>query len=287
MTSQTKFYSLLALGVSALSLNACGIGHPNSMPSGYTYHHDEYKSATPAPSHKVSSKQRKYMDATQAEQFRSSVYDVLARMTSRAGMPPKPVYVLAPEPLTTFYANIDNDLRESMRAIGYAISDVPVGAYVFTYNAQYLDSARGIDMSGQPNVELMLKVFDSANADARQLTQEVGRYYVQGAETLDIQPTHYSDLPSYRQIKDQMDGFESHAPARTATGGLNTLAAPTSQQMPIIHAPSMTEPSVPPQYNTMPVQGVVIDSSGISYDEPLADYRPSAPRARISREMEY
>jgi hypothetical protein len=282
MVSQTKLYSFLVLGASALSLSACGIGHPNAMPSGYTYHHQDYKSAVPAPSSKVSAKQRKYMDATQAEQFRSSVYDLLSRMTSRAGLPPKPVYVLAPNPLTTFYANIDNDLRESMRSIGYAISDIPVGAYVFTYNAQHLDSPRGVDVTGQPNVEFMLKVFDSSDAEARQLTQEIGRYYIQGAETLHIQPTHYSDLPSYKQIKDQMDGFKSYEPARTATGSLNSIAVPSSQKIPIMPTPT--------QYDTTPVQAVVIDSSGISYDEPLDDYRPSipnTPRVRISREIEY
>jgi hypothetical protein len=286
MVFQTKIYSVLAFGVSALSLSGC-IGHPNSMPGGYTYHHQEYKSATPAPSYKVTAKQRQYMDVVQAEQFRSSVYDLLSRMTVRSGLPPKPVYVLAPEPLTTFYANIDNDLRESMRAIGYAISDVPVGAYVFTYNAEYLDEVRGVDVSGQSNVELMLKVFDYASPKARQLTQEIGRYYIQGAETLHIQPTHYSDLPSYQQIKNQIDGFESYEPVRTATGGLNTITSSASQQMPLIDAPSQVEPSVPTQYITQPMQGAVVDSSGISYGAPLGDYQPSTPRARISKEMEY
>ena len=290
MVSHRKFYGLLAIGVSTISLGACSVGHPNFMPSGYTYHHQDYKSPTPAPSRKVTGKQRHYMDALQAEQFRDSVYDLVSRLSSRAGMPPKPVYVLAPDPMTTFYANIDNDLRESMRALGYAISDIPAGAYVFAYNAQYLDTARGIDMAGQPNVELMLKVFDSAAPDARQLTQETGRYYIQGAETLYIQPTHYAGLPTYQRIKNQIKGFEAREaePERTATGELNHVVAPQSQQMPMLHAPSMMEPPVPPEYNTRPVQGVVIDSTGVSYADPaMSDYQPSAPRARISKEIDY
>ena len=139
--SRMLYAGLLTAGVSALALSGCS--HPNAMPTGYTYHNDTYKSAAPPPSRKITAEQRKYMDAAQAEQFRDAIYDLLTRLSSRAGMPPKPVYILAPDPMTTFYANIDNDLREGMRHLGYAISDVPTGAYVFAYNANLIERPRG------------------------------------------------------------------------------------------------------------------------------------------------
>lgn len=300
MSSQ-KIITTFILGASALSLSACGIGHPNAMPSGYTYHHQEFKSPTPAPSSKVTVKQRQNMDAVQAEQFRNAVYDLLNKMTMRAGMAPKPVYVVAPDPMTTFYANIDNDLRESMRAIGYAISDVPVGSYVFAYSAQDIEYPQGVDIAGQPNVELTLRVFDSVNPEARQLTQEIGRYYIQGAEDLYIKPTNYSQLPTFKRIQSQMEGFEEFEPTRTATGALNSEVKLQSNQMPMVEQRAIAEPSAPVEYTTMPIEPMVIDSYGVSEDTSMEvvmpevsyapsgyeDYQPSVPRARVSKKINY
>jgi hypothetical protein len=290
MTSRkiSKYVLPTILGVSALSLTACNIGHPNSMPTGYTYHHQDYKSPTPAPSAKVTAKQRQNMDSVQAEQFRNAIYDLLNKLTMRAGLPPKPVYVLAPDPMTTFYANIDNDLRESMRTLGYAISDIPTGAYVFSYSAEELDYPVGLDIAGQPNVELTIRVFNSAKPDARQLTEEVGRYFIKGADTLYIKPTSYSQLPTYKRIKRQMEGFESYDPNRTASGALNTELAPENQQMPMVNYSRTMEPPPATNYTTRPIAPVTIDSAGVSYD-PMIDqeYQPSTPRSRVSKKIDY
>ena len=197
MTFQKNKLSLFALTLSVLSLNACGFTHPNAMPTGYNYHHENYKSPITETSSKVTVEQRQYMDAAQAEQFRNAVYDLLERLTMRAGMPPKPVFVVAPEPMTTFYANIDNDLRESMRHIGYAISDTPNGSYVFTYEATPLEQTN----TNSNNVHLTLRIFDSFSATARQLTEESGAYFIQGADKLNIEASRYRGLPSPAQIQ--------------------------------------------------------------------------------------
>ncbi|HPD82992.1 MAG: hypothetical protein R3D88_04175 [Alphaproteobacteria bacterium] len=193
MLYHKKSFRFLTLGFSVLAVSACA--HPNAFPSGYTYHKQEFKSPAPGASKKVTEQQRRYMDSVQAEQFRDAVYDLLTRITTRAGMPPKPVYILQPEPMTTFYANIDNDLRESMRHIGYAIADMPEGAYVFAYDAQYIKSESDAPMiEGQPNVEITLSVFNGLGPEANQLTVESGQYYIQGAETLNIKPTNYAEM---------------------------------------------------------------------------------------------
>lgn len=215
MDFHTKYLGLLVAGVSAVSLSACSISHPNSMPSGYTYHKNTYKSPEPPASPRVSYDQRMYMDAAQAEQFRDAVYDLLKRITYRAGMPPKPIYVLAPDPMTTFYANIDNDLRESMRHLGYALSDVPTGAYVFAYDARIKPQPHGYVSQGEPNVELMLKIFDRVSPNARMLSEETGWYFIQGAEYLNIKPAHYSVLPSRRRIQLQAAGYDEVEDPRT------------------------------------------------------------------------
>jgi hypothetical protein len=281
-------FSLVTIGVSAIALGACSMGHPNALPTGYTYHHDVYKSPTPAPSPRVSTAQRESMTIAQAEQFRNAVYDLVTRLSERAGMPPKPVFVLPPKNMTAFYAHIDNDLRESMRTIGYAISDRPEGAYVFTYSADLIDSMRGTEQTGQPNVELILRVFNEADPKARQLTQEVGRYFIQGAEAFDIYPTVYADLPTYQTIRHQMQGFDAFEAPRTTSGDLNTSLNETNRMMPVMAAPKVQEPMPDPLYTTEPVSPVSVDSGMISYEEPMVEeYQASMPRPRISREMDY
>lgn len=242
--------NLLILGVSAISLGACSFGHPNALPSGYTHHHQEYKSPAPTPSYKITAKQRANMDAVQAEQFRNAVYDLLTKITSRAGLPPKPVYVLQPDTMDHFYSNIDNDLRESMRHLGYAISDVPNDSYVFTYDARYISPPRDSVEGSHPNVELTIKVFDESVPDATQLTHETGRYYIKGAKHLYIKPTNYSQLPSYTKIKEQLEGFDSFSPTRTVP--------PPQKPEPLINHDT-------PELQTYENGGFTIDSNGVAY----------------------
>lgn len=288
MSLNSKLGTALIFGVSSLSLVACGIGHPNSMPTGYTYHHEEYKSPTPTPSSKVTNKQRASMNMVQAEQFRNAVYDLLNKLTMRAGLPPKPVYVLAPDPLTTFYANIDNDLRESMRTLGYAISDVPVGSYVFAYSARQLEQSDGIDIEGQPNVELTIRVFDAANPNARQLTEETGRYFIKGARSLYVKPTNYSALPTFKRIRHQMEGFDAMDAPRTSDGRLRNEIETQSMKMPIMNESAIQEPAPDVNYTVQPIAPVMIDSSGTSYDSyDGQQYQPSTPRPRVSKQIDY
>ena len=260
MTFQKNKLSLFALTLSVLSLNACGFTHPNAMPTGYNYHHENYKSPITETSSKVTVEQRQYMDAAQAEQFRNAVYDLLERLTMRAGMPPKPVFVVAPEPMTTFYANIDNDLRESMRHIGYAISDTPNASYVFTYEATPLEQTN----TNSNNVHLTLRIFDSFSATARQLTEESGAYFIQGADKLNIEASRYRGLPSPAQIQ-KLQIESASAPIQEIVREpiiqapvapiIETPAATTS--LPIVpqapHTPVSTTRSTSPAFVSQPI----------------------------------
>ena len=283
MKTKKRSLALIMGSASLLTLGACGI--PNSIPTGYTYHRDTYKSATPEPSPRVTTTQRQYMDATQAEQFRDAVYDILQRITSRAGMPPKPVYILQPQRMSTFYNNIDNDLRESMRAIGYAISDVPQGSYVFAYDARSLEQPRSETPSMAPNVELILKIFDSASANSRMLTEEVGRYYIQGAQYLNILPATYSEelMPSRETIQQQQTGFTAQpAPTMTHTSP------------PVPRAPAYNNSGAQQYIDTYVNSGSAISTpqyqttiSGYEQGRPQLNQAPLMPRARVSKKIDY
>lgn len=252
---------LLSLSLSAMTLGACELTAPYSMPSGYTYLHDEYKSATPPDSSRVNTEQRQYMDAAQAEQFRRAVYTLLERVTERAGLPPKPVYILQPKPLTIFYANIDNDLREAMRAMGYALSDLPTGAYIVTYDASMISDRPDRLNPGTANVELVLKIFNKMGRDARILTKESGQYYIQGAEHLYIKPANYNAMPSYYDLKIQESGFDvMEDEPRTASeigddiSKLETLVMPKTEHpvFPTENTPAAPMPTADPYPANIP-----------------------------------
>lgn len=186
----TRFAKISVLAVSTCALLA-GCSMPNSLPRGYVYHADEYKSPNPPESPKFTSQQRATMGPEQADQFRMAVYSLVENLTNRAGMPPKPIYVLKPDPMTPFYANMDNDLRESLRHMGYRLADTPEGAYAFAYNANVLQKPKTpgvaepvIDTS--PNVRLFVYVMDGVGENAKILTQEQGDFYVRGAEELNV-----------------------------------------------------------------------------------------------------
>lgn len=214
-------FALISTGLAALALGACS-SHPSLFPSGYVYHNMPFKSANPPESTAVSPVARRYMGPEQAEQFRSAVYDLVTRLTDNAGLPPAPIYVLAPRPMTAFYGNIDNDLRESLRHLGYVLSDIPEGAYIFTYSADLLPvpaipmapegvlaapavapypgvpvvAPAVIASAPAPNVIVALQVYDGLGPTARMLTEVSGQYFIQGAEALYIPSADYRYVPA-------------------------------------------------------------------------------------------
>ena len=200
-----KIFTVSVLGVSTLALAACQV--PHAFPTGYVHHASEYKSPTPPPSSKFTSLQRSTMGPEQSSQFRLAVYDLVNRLTTRAGMSPKPVYVLQPETMTPFYSNMDNDLRESLRHIGYQISDTPEGAYIITYAAAAIEPAplpegavqQPIVVSSRennmvPNVRMAIHVHDGLGETSKILTQEEGAYYVRGADVMVIPYADYTKV---------------------------------------------------------------------------------------------
>lgn len=193
----------LLLGAATIGLSACTGVNPSSMPTGYKYHQEVYKSADPIPSPRVTSQQREVMTAAQAEQFRLAVYELVDDLTLRAGLPPKPVYVATPEPMTPFYGGIDNDLREALLNAGYVLSDTPEESYVFAYEAFILDAPEPeMDEEGNKvmikdyeNVRLALHVAKTLDMQGSKLTEQIADYRIDGAEALYIPSSSYRIMP--------------------------------------------------------------------------------------------
>lgn len=256
MSSKKAQWAIVLTSASLLSLAGCTSLQPVSMPSGYTYHHQEYQAPPAASSARITTQQRHYMTERQATQFRDAVYDILVRVTQRAGIPPKPVYVLQPQNFSSFYGNIDNDLRESMRHLGYALSDMPLGAYVFTYDAMFLENTDG---NYPENVEITLSVYDSLGSTARLLTRERGRYYIDGAEYLNIRPTKFkqNQLPPRGTVAKQAEGYSYepqtilapnyiHRPIKESDNPISPAMVDTPQPPPVLHHTVQPSPVVAP-----------------------------------------
>lgn len=194
--TQIKSKALFAVCASVLALAACDA--PNYLPDGYVHHNKPYKSQLPPPSPKFTQVQRATMGPEQADQFRMAVYQLVDNLTNRAGMPPKPVHVLKPEKMSALDMNIDNDLRESLRHVGYTLSDTTDGAYVMTYAAEVLKDKDGKVVSTSAdqgaNVRLTLFVHDSVGENSKLLTKETGDFYINGADKMVISPSFFDGV---------------------------------------------------------------------------------------------
>ncbi|MFA5593101.1 MAG: hypothetical protein WC989_07290 [Micavibrio sp.] len=195
MTHKNNKARLFFTSACIMALSACSA--PNFFPDGYTHHNKPYKSQDPPLSPKFTKEQRAAMGPEQADQYRLAVYTLVDRLTERAGMPPKAVYVVRPDKMTALHSHIDNDLRESLRHIGYRLSDAPDNSYAFAYSAVVIKDWEGrpvADDGATPNVRLALYVFDGMGESARLLTQEIGDFYIRGAEVSNLPQTNFPGI---------------------------------------------------------------------------------------------
>lgn len=280
MRSLTKNHvTLLGVSLIAVGLGACST--PNSLPRGYTYQHQEFKSPNPAPSRKVTKESRKYMGAEQAEQFRYAVYDLVTKLTDRAGLPPKATYVLQPDPMTPFYGNLDNDMRESLRHTGYTLADTPNGAYVMTYVATLIEKPEMMqDMpvtNSDPNVTISLYVYDSVGENARMLTEQTGNYYIQGAEALHVPYANFKGVPTPQEAKEKQTMPEPEP--QPVMGAPEQPAYQPAPPAPSEPAMISREPAPEPEDDMFTPEPVVLppETSYQSYDEtpPESSYQSS------------
>jgi hypothetical protein len=185
----TKTWAVKGLATCAvLAIVGCsGVNMPNYFPDGYTHHanpNQAYRSDGSFPSRKFTQKQRAVMTGDMANQMRMSVYTLAETLTLRAGLPPKPVYIAQrhPSDISPFDALLDNDLRESLRHLGYRLANTPDDAYAMRTRVEKIQGA----VPDAPNVTITLEVYDSAGDEARLLTTESGNYFIKGADVLDM-----------------------------------------------------------------------------------------------------
>jgi hypothetical protein len=290
-----KPFFFVGTAVIALSLGACSTVEPNFLPKGYAHHGKVYKSQTPPPSQRVTNDQRAHMGPVQAEQFRTATYDILSRLTGRAGLPPKPAYIDAANPMTPFYANIDNDLREAMRSQGYRLSEMAEGSYIFKYKAELLPGYRSYDLesapTGAPNIKLTLDVLTDIQGTMKVLTHEVGNYYIQGAEDLLILSPTQKSLPLENSTRylNEAGAYEPRTEnTYHSSAELNTVQPVMDKtKTPVMSAPIMREPAPMAPAYVQPIQPEYRISEPVMSPATPSEYvvtMPSEPPVMVNEE---
>lgn len=275
----------LLLGGSALMLGVAGCSHPNAMPSGYTHHHENYKSPN-----EVSSLSPVFLERLtgtpvplSVASIDGAVDDMIRKITARAGAAPKPVFIIKPSQKSAFYNAMDNALRVSMRDLGYAISDTTSNAYAISYSARNLMKPRGTENDGNPNVEMILQIFSNPNSDATLLAEQSGNYFIEGAERYTIRPF------IFKRSTTSEPEVESPAPELTPLAQQTSL--PLMDPMPSFEMPDlieMEEPITP----DIDFQSLSSESVSSAYeDNNLVNTRPAMTETlmsgRVSKPVDY
>lgn len=269
-------HKFFILGFSVLALNACS--HPNAMPSGYTYHHDRFKSADPSPAlGVVKTNQESVLSQTDIDR---AVDDLLRKITARAGVSPKPVYIITPSMMTPFYSAVDDALRNTMRELGYALSDTQTGAYGFAYSGRNLSKPRGTDNDGYPNVELMLQIYDSVSDNARLLTQQAGNYFIEGAQDYSINLVDAKTSSNWKTTShESLPSSESLPPSYSVT-------PVTDFDAPITRSERVNAITPTIEYGSLSKREVS-DKAGDYSQKRSINAEPLTDRARVSKHIEY
>ena len=154
-----KFPLILGLSAIALSLNACkSFMAPTFIPSGYTYHHDEYKSPPAENPWGIGYDYIRESNKAMLDDWRDVASDLTDKLESSASLGASPVFLSSPTLDNAFTISLDHALREEFRARGYTLSSLPtpdsMKIEVSSYDPEYKDVMRSYDLNDQIEKDL-------------------------------------------------------------------------------------------------------------------------------------
>jgi len=197
-----KIPLLLGISTIALSLNACkSIMDPTFMPSGYTYHHDEYKSPPAGNPWGIGYDYTRESNKAMLDQWRAVASDLTDKLESTASLGASPIFLSSPILDNAFTISLDHALREELRARGYTLSSLPTNESLkiqtSTYDPAYKDVMRSYDLNDQ--IENDLPAPPKAVSKSLMLKVEG---LIDGAQTTLVDAPY--DLPLYGYQDEQL-----------------------------------------------------------------------------------
>lgn len=104
------------------------------MPSGYTYHQQDYKSPPPAKADDLGYEYSAEKNAAILEMWRPAAEDLVSRLEIEAGLSNADIYLRVPLNTDTQMATFDYVLRDVLRERGHTIISSRYAGTILTYN---------------------------------------------------------------------------------------------------------------------------------------------------------
>jgi len=95
------------------------------MPSGYTYHQDEYKAPPAANPRAIGYDYSVQKNAEMLETWRTVASDLTDKIEAKAPLSAAPVFLSSPQKANAFDISLDHVMREEFRKRGYTLASVP------------------------------------------------------------------------------------------------------------------------------------------------------------------
>ena len=131
---------------------------PTFLPSGYTYHHDEYKSPPADEPWPIGYEYSREENAKILNKWRDVADDVTDKLEEAASLGGTPVFLASPDLDNAFSLSLDHALREEFRARGVSLVAVPseetFKLNVTTYDPEFKDAMRSYALNDQEEKDL-------------------------------------------------------------------------------------------------------------------------------------
>lgn len=154
-----KLTLFLGLSTAIISLNACKtIMDPTFIPSGYTYHHDVYKSPPADKPWSIGYDYSREENVAILNKWRDVASDLTDKLAEDASLVGAPVFLASPDLDNAFSLSLDHALREEFRARGVMLVAIPneetFKLKVTTYDPEFKDVMRSYDVNDQTQKDL-------------------------------------------------------------------------------------------------------------------------------------
>lgn len=154
-----KLSLIIGLSTAVIALNACKtLIEPTFIPSGYTYHHDEYKSPGADKPWHIGYDYSRDENAHVLNKWRMVAADLTDKLEESASLGATPVFLASPDIDNAFSLSLDHALREEFRSRGFALVAVPsedaFKIKASTYDPEFKDAMRSYALNDQEQKDL-------------------------------------------------------------------------------------------------------------------------------------
>lgn len=154
-----KFINSLGLISAIITLNACKtVMDPTFLPSGYTYHHDTYKSPPADKPWSIGYDYSRAENAAILNKWQNVAADVTDQLVATAPLDTMPVFLASPDIDNAFSLSLDHALREEFRSRGYELVAIPsedaFKIKASTYDPDFKDVMRSYNLNDQTQKDL-------------------------------------------------------------------------------------------------------------------------------------